>query len=292
MLPRSWRRNGWSRWHLVAAAALSALAVAVTFSAWADMLHIAMIDEESSHVFLVPIVAAWLVWVRRARLSQCRPVGLAVGPVILGLGWLVSGFGYYHGYQSLWHGGAVLIVMGAMLSVLGREVLMRFLPAFLVLAFLVPIPGIIRQQIAIPLQTATASVTQDLVQLTGAEIDRTGNLLQINGVDVAVAEACNGMRGVFALVLVSYAFAFGTPLRWYARALVLLASPLVALVVNIVRMMPTVWLFGYSPEHVAQAFHDWSGWIMMGIAFLLLMAILQILRWAMIPVTRYTLAQD
>ena len=292
MLPRSWRRNGWSHWHLIAAAGLSALAVAVTWGAWADMVHIGVIDEESSHIFLVPIVAAWLVWVRRARLSQCRPVGLAVGPAILAVGWLLSWYGYHNGIQSFWHGGAVLIVMGAALSVLGREVLMRFLPAFVVLAFLVPIPGIIRQEIAIPLQTATASVTQDLVQLAGASIDRTGNLLQINGVDVAVAEACNGMRMVFALVLVSYAFAFGTPLRWYARGLVLLASPLVALVVNIVRMMPTVWLYGYSPEHVADRFHDWSGWIMMGIAFLLLMAILQILRWSMIPVTRYTLAQD
>ncbi|MEX0885579.1 MAG: exosortase/archaeosortase family protein [Phycisphaeraceae bacterium] len=292
MLPRSWRRNGWSPWHLVAAAVLAALAVGASFNAWADIMRIGVIDEESSHIFLVPIVAAWLVWVRRARISQCRPVGLAVGPLILALGWFLSWYGYHNGYQSLWHGGAVLTLIGALCSVLGREVLVRFLPAFLVLGFLVPIPGIMRQQIAIPLQTATAQITQDLVELGGASIDRTGNLLRINGVDVAVAEACNGMRMVFALVLVSYAFAFGTPLRWYARGLVIVASPLVALVVNVIRMMPTVWLYGYSPQHVADAFHDWSGWIMLGIAFLLLMAILQILRWAMIPVTRYTLAQD
>mgnify|MGYP006215326069 CR=1 FL=1 len=38
-----------------------------TLSAWADMLHIAVVDEEASHFFLVPFVAAWLVWVKSGR---------------------------------------------------------------------------------------------------------------------------------------------------------------------------------------------------------------------------------
>ena len=292
MLPSGWRRNGWSHWHFIAAAAMGVAAVAVTWPAWADIYRIGRIDEESSHIFLVPVVAAWLIWVRRARFGQCRPVDPYVGPLIMALGWFLSAYGYHNGIQSFWHGGAVILLIGAVATVLGREVLMRYLPVVIVLGFLVPIPGIMRQQIAIPLQTATAQITHDLVELGGATIDRAGNLLQINGVDVAVAEACNGMRGVFALALVSYAFAFGTPLRWYARGLILLASPLVALVINIIRMMPTVWLYGYAPQSVADQFHDWSGWIMLGLAFLLLLALLHVLRWAMIPVTRYTLAND
>ena len=38
-----------------------------------------------------------------------------------------------------------------------------------------------------------------------------------------MAEACNGMRMVFALVLVSYAFAYSMPLRNTVRILVLIA---------------------------------------------------------------------
>ena len=78
---------------------------------------------------------------------------------IAAVGWAVSSYGFYHGYQSLWHGGAVLVVVGCILTVLGKQALFRFFPAVAVLVFIVPVPGLIRQQIAIPLQTWTAQIT-------------------------------------------------------------------------------------------------------------------------------------
>jgi len=105
---------------------------------------------------------------------------------------------------------------------------------------------------------------------------------------------------VFALVLVSYAFAFGTPLRWYVRAIILGLSPISALICNVIRMIPTVWLYGLSDREwfgvagssVAEVFHDVAGWVMLVLAFLLLMGAIKMLRWAMVPVTPYTLAYD
>ena len=57
-------------------------------------------------------------------------------------------------------------------------------------------------------------------------VERSGSKLSINGVDVNIIEACNGLRMVFPLILVSYAFSFGLPLRNSRPFLVLLASPL------------------------------------------------------------------
>jgi exosortase/archaeosortase family protein len=106
---------------------------------------------------------------------------------------------------------------------------------------------------------------------------------------VAIAEACNGLRMVFALFLVSAAFAFGTPLRTFVRVILILASPISALFCNVVRLVPTVWLYGSDPEF-ASTFHDVSGWLMLPLAFLVLMGIIRALRWALLPVYRYTLA--
>ena len=117
-------------------------------------------------------------------------------------------------------------------------------------------------------------------------------VLSINGVEVGIAEACNGLRMVFALVLVSGAFAFGNPLRWYVRAIILIASPVSAIFCNVLRLIPTVWLYGYSSSDVAGNFHDISGWCMLLVAFLLLMVIIRLLRWALVPVACYTLAYD
>ena len=299
-IARFWTRNGWSVYHAVGAAVVAAIGFALTHAAWSDIFAIAWRDEESSHIFLVPIIAAWLFWVRRERLRYCVPTNQWIGPVLIAVGWAVAAHGYYNAVQAFWHGGSVLIVVGCLLSVLGMDVLRRFLPAFVVLGFLVPVPGSIRQQIALPLQQWLAQFAQDFFYVMGMDIERSGAALSVNGVPVAIAEACNGLRMVFALVLVSYAFAFATPLRSYARFLILLLSPLSALVFNVLRIIPTVLLYGESNEQVfgvsgelfAETFHDVAGWIMLVLAFLALMSIIRVLRWAMIPVAPYTLASE
>ena len=291
-IPRFLKRNGWTGWRLAGSLAMLVLGVAATHDAWEDILHIAVRDEESSHIFLVPIVFAWLIWCRRARLTQCRPAATYFGPVVAAAGWLVSWIGYNNAIQSFWHGGSLLVVLGCVVSVVGMEVVWRFLPAFAALLFLVPIPGMVRQQIAIPLEIHTADLTHRLLEIIGIPAERSGNVLIINGVKVGIAEACNGLRMVFALALVSYTFAFGTPLRSYVRVLILAASPISAVACNVIRLVPTVWLYGNTSKHVAEAFHEFAGWAMLAVAFLLLFGIIRALRWAQLPIARYTLAYD
>lgn len=290
--PNSLARNGWTPWHLVQALALCAMGMIVTWDAWADIFHIAWRDEESSQIWLVPIVALWLFWVRRSRLRQVQPGGMWLGTLIVAAGWALHWIGDSYLIQSFWHGGAVIVVVGCFLSVIGKDALREFLPAFIVLLMLVPVPGMIRQEIALPLQNASAHVTQIVFSMFGMTVDRTGNALSINGQELLIAEACNGLRMVFALSLVSYAFAFGIPLRGYVRAIVLLASPVLAVVANGVRLIPTVYFYGYASMDFADGFHNASGWLMLVVAFLMLIAILAALRWALVPVTQYTLAYD
>lgn len=281
---------GWTPWHAVAAVVMAAIGAIVTRTAWLDIISIAYADEESSHIVLVPFVAAWLFWARRLRVRLCRPSGQWIGPLVAGLGWFLYVWGFNSAQQAVWHAGALLVVIGCVLSVIGKEALARFLPCFAVLVFLIPVPGKIRHAIAGPLQEATAWLTQAIFETFGVAVARSGNVLNINGNMVAVAEACNGMRMVFALVLVSFAFAYSYPLRNGVRLLILLSSPLAALFCNVVRLIPTVWLYGFSTKSIADAFHDASGWFMLPIAFLLLLGIIRLLRWALVPVARFNLA--
>ena len=90
-------------------------------------------------------------------------------------GWFFYSFGDLRLIQVFWHGGAVLVVVGCLLTVAGREVFIELLPAFAALAFIVPVPGRLRQRIAIPLETATAAVTQRCFELIGVAAQRSGN---------------------------------------------------------------------------------------------------------------------
>ena len=290
MTLRPLRTDRWTAWHAVAAVAMAAVGVLATHEAWADILQIAWKDEEYSHIFLVPLVAAWMVWVRRMRIRHCKPIGTLLGPLIAFGGWGISSYGFYNQYQSLWHLGSVLVVLGCMVAVLGKHLVFRFFPAVAVLVFLIPVPGTIRQEIAVPLQTWTAQISSTMLQALGVGTERSGNMLVVNNVPVTIAEACNGVRGVFGLALVSYAFGFGLPLRNSARFVILLASPLVTIGCNLLRILPTAWLYGYRSHEVGDFFHELAGWAMLPIAFLILLGIIKVLRWAMLPVMRYTLA--
>lgn len=286
------RQDRWTVSHVIFAAVMASLGIFATLDAWRDIFHIAYNDEEYSHIFIVPVVAAWMILVRRERFRYCRPTGTILGPIFILVGGAIRWYGFYDGVQSFWHGGSVLVVLGCVLSVLGKPVLFRFLPAVAVLIFLVPVPNMIRQDVALPLQAWTAHISQVLLQGFGIDSDRSGNLLIVNGKPVTIAEACNGLRMVFPLFLVSFAFCFGLPLRNSVRFFILLASPLAAIFCNVLRILPTILFFGYLSPETANKFHDMAGWAMLPISFLLLLGIIRTLRWAMIPVMKYTLASQ
>ena len=292
MLPRPLVNDRITPWHFLAAGVLGLAGVLVTFDAWREIFEIAAADEEASHIFLVIPIAVWLIWVRRTRVRHCRPTGMILGPILVLAGWLLYSHGFNHGGMAYFHLGALLVVGGSILSVLGKGILFRFLPAFAVLVFLIPVPRDIRQSIALPLQGWTANIAQATLELMGVETEISGNLLSIHGTAVTIAEACNGMRMVFALILISYAFSFGLPLKNGVRVLLLVISPLVAIACNVVRTLPTIWLYGYKSRSIANTFHDLSGWMMLPLAFLLLLGMIRVMKWLMLPVQRYTLASQ
>lgn len=290
-IPKTLSRNGWTIGHLLKVVAMVLLGILVTFDAWLDISHFMFGQEEFSHMLLVLPVALWLVWVRRARIRLCCPNGQWLGVLMIAWGWGLSSFGYYNSIEAFWHAGSLLIVLGCFTCVVGVEVIVYFLPAFVVLLFFVPIPGVIRTGVSIPLQSFVARITQLVLEIFGVSVIRSGSLLSVNGTDVTIAEACNGMRMFFALLLVSYCFSFSLPLRQYVRVLILLASPVCALLCNVIRTAAAVWVYSkYDP--VGDAFHTISGWVMLLVAFALLVSILRLLRWALVPVTRFTLVYD
>jgi len=289
-LLRPARTDRWTRWHAVAASAMALLGVLATFDAWRDMYNWARLDEEYSHIFLIPMIALCMIWVRRHRFRHCKPTGTPLGLVLAAIGWVAHEYGYYHGIQSLWHGGAILLVVGCAMSILGKHMLFRFFPAVALLVFMIPVPGMLRQKIALPLENWTAQISQRTFDIMGIAVERHGNLLTVNNQGINIAEACNGLRMVFALMLICYAFCFALPLRNSVRFLLLAFSPVATIFCNVVRILPTIWIYGYYQKDIGNAFHNYSGWLMLPISFLMLLGIIRLLRWMMLPVMRYTLA--
>lgn len=277
-------RKSWKFSDGVLLIGLAALAIIAARDIWEDIFSIGFGDEEQSHILIAPIVVVWLAWLRRDRLRLTPHAPSVLGPLVILGGYLLSVYGLSVEYHLFRHSGAILMLLGAVLTVTGPAVLARFLPAVIALGFLLPVPGRIRRPIANTLQDASAQATEFLLDIFAVPVVRSGNLLTINGYEVAVAEACNGMRMVAALALVSFAFVFSVPMRWNIRILILLISPIIALIVNVIRLIPTVLMYGYSTEDRAQLFHDISGWAMLVLAIGMLWSLLGLLRWLEVPI--------
>jgi exosortase len=285
-------RRAWRPRDFAQLALLLGLAAYLSRQALVDIVNIGLRDEDQTHIFLAPLVAAWLLYLRRSRLRYVLVQPSFLGFVVAVLGWLVSWWGFETGTQIAWHGGAVMTLLGVVLSMTGMAPVHLFAPVLAVLVFMLPVPGEIRHRIALPLQDLATSVTHAMLEFIGVSAIRSGNVIIINGEQVAVGEACNGLRMVFALTLVVYFFAFGTPLKTGTRVFLLLVSPLIAILCNVIRLVPTSLIFGYGSSDAAQRFHDLAGWLMLPVALAMLYGMLRAIRWLEFPVTQLRLASQ
>ena len=270
----------WTPRQLAAAAVLLCAGVLAMHSAWADWYMHSTEIEEHSHVFLVVPFGAMIMYVNRERFAQIRQRGSSwAGPAIVAAGFGMAWVGFFHAFQSLWHFGAVLVAVGAAVTVLGHGVVLKFWPAFALLPFMVPTPSTLRMSLSLPLQTAMATAVEHTFAWFGEPVGRQGNSLTINGKHVLVAEACNGLRMVFTLILVSWLFAFIAPLKGWVRVLIVAMSPVTAMVCNAIRLVPTLLMYGYASKDAADVFHDYAGWGMTLFALMLLFGLMNLLEW-------------
>ena len=109
-------------------------------------------------------------------------------------------------------------------------------------------------------------------------------------IDVAIGEACNGMRMILALSLVVFGFVFSAPFRTEVRFGLLLVSPLIALCCNIIRLVLTSIVYGFATQEFADSFHWYSGLAMIPMSLIMLLGIIKLLTWLDIPCMRWRLA--
>lgn len=269
---------------LTAAAGLVLLAILAVYRAWVDIATIAIQDPEQSQVLLALPAAALLLYTRREHLASIPLRSSLFGVATAALGWALSWYGYMQAIQSVWHLGALIMVVGAVWSVLGGRAMLVALPGIVALLALIPVPNLIRQDIALPLQRLTASGAEVVLVAFGFSVERLGQTLFYKDKPVTIEEACNGMRMVFALALVCYSFVMACRLNGFARVALLALSPLLAVACNIVRVVPTVVIYGELGDASGDLFHDLSGWAMIFLAALMLVGVVRLLRWADIPI--------
>jgi exosortase len=235
-------------------------------------------DDNCSHGFLIVPLALYFLWERRTRLAALpvRPSLLGLGVVLAGLAMLLVGL--LGAELFLTRASMIVVLAGAVLFVLGWPALRLLAFPVLFLVLMVPIPAIIFNQIAFPLQLLASRAGEVTLATLGIPVLREGNVITLAHTALEVAEACSGIRSLISLLTLGIVYGYFTDPRPPVRTLIALSTIPIAIIANAARVAGTgIAAHYYGPEAAEGFFHTFSGWIVFLVAFLMVFATTRLL---------------
>jgi exosortase len=290
---------------LTIAVALAFVYFTVLLKLGGDWWH----DENYSHGLLIPFVIGYILWQERKRFSEppARPAtffgAIGVGFSLLTLWAGVAGAELFVQRISL-----VLMVISVVTYFWGFRLLRLIAVPLSLLILSIPIPQIIFNRIAFPLQLFASRCAVGAMSFFNIPVLRQGNIIELMPLGattpkkLAVVEACSGIRSLMTLVTLAVVYAYFTKPKvaqtsvcdpeaesvtsqtkgcatflksftfWRSLILVVAAVP-IAILTNALRVSGTGVLAHYYGTRVADGFfHSFSGWVIYIAAAVLLFA--------------------
>ncbi len=242
------------------------------------LVHDWWTDGNYSHGFLIIPIAAYLAWERRLPLMRAalRPTSIGLFVIIASLLVMVAG--------TL--GAELFLTRVSMLGVLAGIVLfaggwthvriLAFPLGFLLL--MIPIPAIIFNQIAFPLQLLASRFGTAVLSFAGIPVLREGNVIVLAKTSLEVAEACSGIRSLISLLTLGIVVGYFSDRRVWVRTALALGTIPIAIFTNGVRVAGTGVAAQYFGAEAAEGFlHAFSGWLMFIVALLIVFGVQRIL---------------
>jgi exosortase len=273
------------------------VAAAVAFAYWGVLARLGRFwweDENYSHGLLIPFVIGYILWAERGRLSSIAERsrllwGAALAVAALLMLWVgTAGAELFTQRTSL-----VVLLAGLAVYFRGWRLLRAVAVPLFLLALAIPVPTIVFNKIAFPLQLFASRCAVWAMRLFDIPVLREGNVIELYPLGstttkrLEVVEACSGIRSLMTLVTLAVVFAYFTSpaddegkggrrferFRVMRAVLVVLAAVPIAIITNAARVSGTGVLARYYGTEVADGFfHEFSGWVIYIAAFLLLFA--------------------
>ena len=219
-------------------------------------------QEEYSHGFLIPIVAACLLWTRRdaLRASIGRPVW--AGPVMILFAMVMHVIGELSAIFILSQVGFVLALMGLVLGLGGYSLLRTAFIPIIFLLFAIPMPYFVDTLMSFKLQLISSELGTLFIRMFRIPVYLDGNIIDLGYYKLQVVEACSGLRYLYPLLSLSFlaAYLFNAPV--WQRAVVFFSSIPIAIGMNSFRIGIVGVTVDYWGTQAAEGLlHLFEGWV-------------------------------
>jgi len=224
-------------------------------------------EDSSSYGMLIPPTALYIAYLRRHLTFRLPAQRDARGLWLVALGCLVFLTGSLAGEFFLSRISFVLVIAGLAWTFWGFDRFKTLAFPFVLLATMVPLPAIVYNTAAAPLQLFASTLATDLAQTLGVSIYRDGNVIHLANASLGVEEACSGLHSLSALVVASLLLGFLEQAAIVGRVLLFVLSIPLAIAVNVVRVTGTALLADYRLEFAMGFYHSFSGWLVFVLGF-------------------------
>ncbi len=256
-------------------------------------------DENYSHGLLIPFIIGFIIWQERKRFSEQQSKrAVLIGASMVGFSLLMLWAGTAGAELFVQRASLVVMLLGIAIYFFDFRILRTIAVPLLLLALAIPIPQIIFNRIAFPLQLFASKCAVSAMSFFQIPVLRQGNVIELMPLGakepkrLAVVEACSGIRSLMTLVTLAVVYAYFTRPNRYARdsraarqrraypsfsfwraAILVAAAVPIAILTNALRVSGTGVLAHYYGTKVADGFfHSFSGWVIYIAAAALLFA--------------------
>lgn len=225
-------------------------------------------DPNSGHGLLLAPLSLWFALKSGVR-EDARPER-ALGVAILLAAVLFRYAADLAAELFVMRGSMIMALAGLVVWYAGFRQLLHWWLPFTLVSLSVPIPEVILNTVALPLQFTASKLGAALLRWREIPVMMNGNVIRIPGQELFVAEACSGLRSLTALISLSVLLGAMFLDKWPTRVLLVAIAIPVAIVINGVRVFMTGFLVLFVSPEAGQGFmHTSEGMVMFGAAFLI-----------------------
>ncbi|HXP64554.1 MAG TPA: VPLPA-CTERM-specific exosortase XrtD [Steroidobacteraceae bacterium] len=270
-------------WRLPPRFVLVAVAVGI-LSLWPFWDGLAMMwgwwieTPEYSHGLLIPPVAIFLIWQQKHRLERIQFRGSWWGVALVLFGGAALLIGQFGTVLTLVQYAYLITLYGLILAFVGWPAFKIVAVPLLILLFMIPLPQFVLANLSVQLQLLSSQIGVMLIRMFDISVFLEGNVIDLGGYKLEVAEACSGLRYLFPLMTLGFLMAYFYKGAFWKRALLFLSSIPITVLMNSAR----VGLIGISVERwgvqMAEGFlHEFQGWAMFMLSALLMLGEIMLL---------------
>ncbi len=230
-------------------------------------------DSYYSHGILIPFISGFLIWQRRGEWKKIKIESSKMGiPLVISgitVHLLSSLFRVY--FTSAF--SMLLVFVGLILYFYGTGFLRKNIFPIAFLIFMMPLPEVVVANISFKMKIFAAHVAATVLNNMRIPAVQEGSLIKMRNAYVLVEDVCSGLRSLISLTALGSIFAYWMKGPIYKRILLFLLTIPIAIITNVCRIVflasvSEIW----GPQYAGGLVHEASGFIVFGLAFVLLFA--------------------